>query len=116
MSSLQVLALESNKFCTALPPNIGDALPNLQWLVLNHNLFEGYIPASLGNISGLEGLDLENNNFNGEIPSSFGKLRNLYHLNLEENQLEASNSHQSWEFFHALTNCSLLQVLSLAAN
>ncbi|TVU29235.1 hypothetical protein EJB05_20793, partial [Eragrostis curvula] len=78
-------------------------------------MFEGHIPASLGNALGLEVIDLTNNNFIGQIPSSFGKLSRLYSLLLEGNMLEARDS-EGWEFFHALVNCSLLKELSLANN
>jgi Leucine-rich repeat (LRR) protein len=112
-NSLQVLGLESNRLSNELPPNIGDGLPNLQELYLNNNTFQGQIPTSLGNVSGLGRLELGTNNLNGEITSSLGKLLNLYNLNLQQNNLEAS---QSWEFFNALTNCTRLEILSLAEN
>ncbi|XP_062219650.1 putative receptor-like protein kinase At3g47110 isoform X2 [Phragmites australis] len=98
-----------------LPSNIGDALPNLRLLYLGMNYFEGYIPASLGNPSGLEQIDLSSNYFTGQIPSSFGKLLQLYYLNLEANELEARDS-EGWEFFHGLANCSFLNELSLSNN
>jgi Leucine-rich repeat (LRR) protein len=113
--SLQVLGLEMNKLGSTLPPNIGDDLPYLQRIFLNRNIFQGNIPASLGNVSGLERLDLENNKFTGQIPTSFGKLKTLYELNLERNNLEATDA-QSWEFLNALTNCSGLEVLALDGN
>uniref|UniRef100_A0A8I6YHL5 non-specific serine/threonine protein kinase n=1 Tax=Hordeum vulgare subsp. vulgare TaxID=112509 RepID=A0A8I6YHL5_HORVV len=113
--SLQILGLESNMLSNKLPSNIGDDLPNLQVLYLNHNMFEGQIPASLGNALGLERLELGTNYLTGEITSSLGKLSNLYYLNLQQNNLEAVDK-QSWEFFNGLTNCTSLEVLSLAGN
>lgn len=98
-----------------LPSNFGNALPTLQILYLGNNMFEGYIPSSLGNASGLIDLDLSFNKFTGQIPSIFGSLSGLSILNLEENMLEASDS-AGWEFFDALTNCSSLEVLSVANN
>lgn len=49
----------------ALSPNISDVLPNLQFLSLARNMFEGHIPTSLINASGLWLIDLTNNNFYG---------------------------------------------------
>lgn len=114
-NSLKLLGLGLNKLGGSLPSNIGKDLPNLQALQLNRNMFEGPIPASLSNASSLKRIELGNNNFSGEIPSSLGKLPKLYYLNLEGNMLEARDR-QSWEFFSALTNCSLLSILSIAKN
>uniref|UniRef100_A0A0E0K2E7 non-specific serine/threonine protein kinase n=1 Tax=Oryza punctata TaxID=4537 RepID=A0A0E0K2E7_ORYPU len=47
LSSLEILGLEFNMLGKALPPNMGDALSNLQLLNLGNNMFEGRIPASL---------------------------------------------------------------------
>ncbi|TVU29215.1 hypothetical protein EJB05_20773, partial [Eragrostis curvula] len=115
VSSLQALGLEFNRLGKVLPRNIGDEFPNLQQLGLNGNMFDGNIPASLGNISQLGNLSLDRNNFIGSVPSSLGRLSSLAYLNLEDNNLEARDI-QSWEFLHALRNCTLLGTLSLAKN
>ncbi|CAO2039658.1 unnamed protein product [Urochloa humidicola] len=99
----------------ALPSNIGDAFPNLQNLFVGGNTFQGQIPASLGNASGLGQIDLSLNGFSGQIPSSFGRMGALYYLNLELNKLEARDD-EGWEFFHALANCTRLQGISVANN
>jgi Leucine-rich repeat (LRR) protein len=49
ISSLQYLYLHMNFLGKELPPNIGEILPNLIELTLESNMFEGPIPASLGN-------------------------------------------------------------------
>ncbi|KAM3242246.1 hypothetical protein ACQJBY_054742 [Aegilops geniculata] len=113
--SLQILGLEFNMLSNALPPNIGDRLPSLIQLNLAGNLFEGNIPASLGNAQGLKLIDLSNNSFTGTIPTSFGKLSNLTTLNLENNQLETRDN-RDWEFVNALRNCRSLKRLSLSLN
>uniref|UniRef100_A0A0D3FM82 Receptor kinase-like protein Xa21 n=1 Tax=Oryza barthii TaxID=65489 RepID=A0A0D3FM82_9ORYZ len=115
LSALRILDLDTNMLNKTLPPNMGDLLPNLQKLNLAGNMFEGQIPDSLGNASGLDWIGLSENKFSGKVPSSFGKLSKLYSLNLGHNMLEARDS-QSWAFLNALTNCSLLQVLSLVQN
>ncbi|KAL5211220.1 hypothetical protein ABZP36_022067 [Zizania latifolia] len=115
MSRLQVLTVDFNKLGKALPSNIGIALPRLQKLYMAGNTFEGQIPASLGNASGLQFIDLPDNSFTGQLPADWGKLSSLTTLNFEKNMLEAGDV-QIWKFFHALRNCSSLRVLSLAQN
>uniref|UniRef100_A0A0D9VIB7 Receptor kinase-like protein Xa21 n=1 Tax=Leersia perrieri TaxID=77586 RepID=A0A0D9VIB7_9ORYZ len=115
LSSLQRLTLELNLLGGSLPSNIGYAFPNIQQFYLGGNKFEGHIPTSLGNASLLKLIDLSNNTFSGQIPSSFGKLRNLIILNLEKNSLEANES-QSWDFVTAITNCTNLEIFSVASN
>ena len=98
-----------------LLPNIGDALPNLRLLTLEDNKFYGHIPASIGNSSKIEYIDLALNNISGPVPRSFGKLSKLSYLFLEGNMIEASND-ESWEFLHAMGNCTLLRLVSLWDN
>lgn len=114
-SSLTTLDLGINMLGKSLPSNFGDTLPSLLYLVLNYNNFEGHIPASIGNISGLDTLDLSSNNFIGQVPSSLGRLGMLTFLNLQTNMLEAKDI-ESWEFIGALSNCSFLQALGLREN
>lgn len=109
------LGLEENMLDQVLPPNIGYALPSLQLISLYSNKFEGQIPTSIGNASGLQLMDFSANNFTGQIPSSIGRLSKLSRLNLERNQLEASDN-QGWEFLYLLTNSTSLTVFSLAKN
>jgi Leucine-rich repeat (LRR) protein len=114
-SYLTTLDLGINMLGKTLPSNFGETLPSLVYLALNHNNFEGHIPASLGNISGLKSLELSFNNFIGQVPSSLGRLGILNFLNLQKNKLEAKNI-ESWEFIGALSNCSSLQTLGLGDN
>jgi len=95
-----------------LPSTIGNTLPRLYGLGLNNNMFQGQIPASLGNASNLQIIDFTFNNVSGYVPSSLGNLLSLQYLKLEQNKLEANGS-QGWEFLDALGNCTDLQLLSL---
>lgn len=115
LTLLRELDLDSNELGGTLPSDMGDTLPNLETLELGGNMIEGHVPASLGNASRLSTINMPVNNFTGHVPSSFGKLQKLYSLNLERNQLKA-NDDQSWEFLAALSNCSLLDMLSLYGN
>jgi Leucine-rich repeat (LRR) protein len=115
MPTLKRLDLGSNLLGGKLPPNIGDTFPNLGYLSLSFNNFEGQIPSSLGNAQSLELLDLSSNNFTGQVPRSFSRLSQLNKLNLQDNMLETANN-QSWEFLYGLRNCRNLSLLSLAGN
>ncbi|XP_066332041.1 LRR receptor-like serine/threonine-protein kinase EFR [Miscanthus floridulus] len=114
-SSLRGLDLSNNMIGNTLPSDIGDMLPNIVFLFLCSNSFEGKIPASLGNISGLQELDLLFNNFTGQVPSSLGKHGMLTSLSLLGNNLVGNDS-QSWQFIDTLSNCSFLQSLILSQN
>jgi len=114
-SFLQILDVNTNFLHMALPDTIGNTLPSLVALGLHYNMFQGQIPASLGNASSLTTLEFTSNNFSGYVPSSLGKLSSLKYLKLEQNKLEANDS-KGWEFLDALGNCTDLQLLSLYDN
>lgn len=82
---------------------------------MGRNLLEGAIPATLSNISTLQMLAIDNNTLTGSIPPSFGKLRNLLYLALRYNSL-GSHSSGDVEFLGGLTNCTQLEVLTVAGN
>ncbi|CAL4891129.1 unnamed protein product [Urochloa decumbens] len=116
ISTLISLGLEGQKHLSGeVPPDLGSSLPNLQWLQLGGNYFQGLIPPSLNNASNLYDIDLSANNFTGVVPSTLSKLTQLSTLNLELNRLQA-RSKQDWEFLSNLANCTKLQVISLAFN
>uniref|UniRef100_A0ACD5UCE9 Uncharacterized protein n=1 Tax=Avena sativa TaxID=4498 RepID=A0ACD5UCE9_AVESA len=116
LSLLNQIALELNMLVGSLPSSIGDGLPNLQRLFLGGNMLEGLIPDSLGNASELQHISLSyNHGFRGQIPPSLGKLWKLNTLGLDGNSLETNDS-RGWEFLDALSNCTLLEMLSLYGN
>lgn len=114
-SALLILNLNSNFLRMELPSNIGDTLPFVRALDLRYNMFEGQIPASLGNASVLSVLYLSHNNFTDQIPSSLGNCRSMTDLKLDNNKLEAEDN-GGWKFLDALSNCRSLQFLSLGNN
>ncbi|PWA35589.1 Concanavalin A-like lectin/glucanase, subgroup [Artemisia annua] len=57
----------------------------LYFLRLSSNSISGYLPSSIGNLSGLTTLDVSNNQFTGTIPERIGRLENLRRLELKEN-------------------------------
>jgi Leucine-rich repeat (LRR) protein len=114
-SSLEILDVNTNFLLMELPSTIGNTLPRLSGLGLRYNMFQGQIPASLGNASYLSVILLTSNNFTGQVPSSLGNLSLLQYLNLDGNKLETSDS-KSWEFLDALGKCRVLKSLTLADN
>ena len=83
---------------------------NLQFIALDENLIEGWLPDSFGNLSSsLEKLYLGGNRINGQIPLSIGSLTSLTLLNMNYNQLCGSIQSE-------IGRLSQLTVLGLAGN
>ncbi|CAN6812553.1 unnamed protein product [Brassica oleracea] len=114
-TSLQYCSISDNYFTGPLRPDLGELLPNLLELNMGRNLLKGAIPATLSNISTLQMLAIDNNTLTGSIPPSFGKLRHLRYLALRYNSL-GSHSFGDVEFLGGLTNCTQLEVLTVAGN
>ncbi|XP_047085414.1 putative receptor-like protein kinase At3g47110 [Lolium rigidum] len=115
LTSLIGLGLNTNMLGGELPPDLGNSLPNLQILSFAQNFFHGKIPHSFVNMSNVQVFDISTNNFTGVVPSSIGRLSKLVEFNIQMNKLQASHK-QEWEFMISLSNCTELQVLSLASN
>jgi len=114
MSSLIELSLVLNNFTGYLPSNMFHNFPSLIVFEIGANQFSGPIPISITNASALLLVDLGQNNLVGQVPS-LGKLHDLNWLNMEENKL-GNNSTMDLEFLKYLTNCSKLELLSIADN
>ncbi|XP_058082797.1 receptor-like protein EIX1 [Magnolia sinica] len=133
LSSLLFLDLSNNMFNGNLPENLGDRMPELNFLSLSQNQIEGGIPLSVCKMKYLVVLDLSqnqlssriprcwhdsmiimvmnlaNNNLSGEIPGSMGSLLFLKSLHLRNNNL-------SGEVPSSLKNCTSLVSLDLSGN
>ncbi|XP_075521070.1 uncharacterized protein LOC142554270 [Primulina tabacum] len=92
LSRLTVVAIWSNYF-------VGDIsfissltnCTNLSVLLIGNNLFTGFLPISIANLSGkISKIDLSHNKIRGNISSDIRKLYNLTRLNLSSNYLEGS--------------------------
>ncbi|KAM5552443.1 hypothetical protein ABKV19_027004 [Rosa sericea] len=91
LRSLQHLDLSFNSFWGSVPEFIISNLSSsLKTLDLRNNIFNGFIPQSLGKLSQLVSLDLSYNIFNGSIPQSLGKLSQLVSLDLSYNSWEGN--------------------------
>ncbi|XP_011046863.1 PREDICTED: receptor-like protein 12 [Populus euphratica] len=78
--------LSSNNFEGEIPESIGQ-LTGLHVLNLSHNDLTGQIPSSVGNLSQMESLDLSFNHLSGVIPQQLASLSFLSVLNLSYNRL-----------------------------
>ena len=99
---------ERNRLTGTIPATLGN-LAGLESLLLNRNQLTGAIPAQLGSLSNLQVLSLWENQFTGTIPVSLGNLPNLEQLYLSQNQLTGAIPTQ-------LGNLSNLQELYLGEN
>ena len=86
-SSLQELHVSFNLHQSSIPESLADSFPNLKYLDLSDNRLTGPLPASIGNMSGLEVLNVSyNSDLYGTLPSALGNLHNLTELLLHGNK------------------------------
>ncbi|GLT60112.1 hypothetical protein SLA2020_328930 [Shorea laevis] len=74
---METLDLGENKFSGNVPAWIGEKMPSLLVLSLKSNLFTGYIPTQLCDLSSLHILDLAKNNLSGPVPHCIGNLSGM---------------------------------------
>ncbi|RWR80221.1 putative LRR receptor-like serine/threonine-protein kinase [Cinnamomum micranthum f. kanehirae] len=115
LSSMAIFSVVQNQLHGCLPVDLGITLPNIIRFYVGGNRFTGPIPTSLNNASRLEWLELSANRFTGPIPMNLGRLEGLRFLNLENNTL-GSGEVEDMGFLSSLTNCSLLETLSVSGN
>ncbi|ERN17830.1 hypothetical protein AMTR_s00047p00184850 [Amborella trichopoda] len=85
MSHLKFLN-QANRFSSSIPKNIGQVMPNLQWLNVPNSGITGSIPNFIGDFVNLSVVDLVGNKLMGPIPT-MGNLMDLQYLNLSNNTL-----------------------------
>ncbi|TKK65694.1 T9SS type A sorting domain-containing protein [Ilyomonas limi] len=78
-------------------------------LYLSYNNLNGIIPASIGNLTQLDGLYIEYCELHGAIPAEIGNLTQLTNLWLEGNQLSGAIPAE-------IGNCTKLEVLYIPEN
>ncbi|XP_050289283.1 receptor-like protein 9a isoform X9 [Quercus robur] len=111
LNSTYVIDVSNNQLNGKLQRNIGEILPNIQYLQLFNNSFTGSLPSSFGNMSLLDTLDVSLNNFSGEVPKDlFVGCSSLSILVLSNNYFDG---HLDWV---PLFNLSGLYILNINHN
>ncbi|KAF6150554.1 hypothetical protein GIB67_030355 [Kingdonia uniflora] len=87
-SLLKKLHLGSNLFEGRLPASIGNLSQSLYYFNLLDNRITGELPEEIGKLSSLVRLTFLSNNLSGKIPTTIGKLVLLQTLELGMNKLE----------------------------
>ncbi|CAA7026321.1 unnamed protein product [Microthlaspi erraticum] len=86
---LQVLDISSNMIDDSIKEDIGIVFPNLRYMNLSSNHFQGTIPSSIGEMESLQVLDMSSNGLYGELPTTFlGGCYSLKVLKLSNNRLQ----------------------------
>ncbi|PON51895.1 LRR domain containing protein [Parasponia andersonii] len=91
-----------------LVPELGN-LTNLQYLEVNENQINGFIPREIGKLGKLISFGLEKNDLSGAIPDSFEKLNSLRFLRVSNNRLSGSIP-------PTLGNLTSLEIINLNSN
>ncbi|GLJ16878.1 hypothetical protein SUGI_0291140 [Cryptomeria japonica] len=112
---LEVLDINDNNISGEIPGEFFSKTTNLMELYLAINQLTSGLPVSLFNCSQLEQLEVSGNRLSGIVPTELGKLYRLIWLNLGYNQF-TSGSKSTLSILTALTNCSLLEFITLSGN
>ena len=108
LNSTYVIDVSNNQLNGKLQRNIGEILPNIQYLQLSNNSFTGSLPSSFGNMSLLGALDVSLNNFSGEVPKDlFVGCSMLMALVLSNNYFDG---HLDWVPLSNLTRLFILKI------
>lgn len=90
VGTLVSLRLSDNLFSGTLNPKLGDNCGDLVTLELDHNHFDGLLPASYRHCVALTKLNINDNNVQGTLPPEFSDLVNLQQLDLSSNALNGT--------------------------
>ncbi|GKD01513.1 kinase-like domain-containing protein [Tanacetum coccineum] len=85
LSLLVNFSVAVNHLTGSLPSEIGNQLPNLEWLQLWGNELIGVLPSSISNCSKLRRLEMGNNCFSGKLTIDFSKLQDINEIYLSNN-------------------------------
>lgn len=77
LSTLQTVAMPDNRLTGTVPTGIMQKNPNLGFVDLGGNQFEGTLPTSVAVASKLSDLQLNANLLTGTIPAEIGQLAQL---------------------------------------
>ncbi|XP_057969375.1 cuscuta receptor 1-like [Malania oleifera] len=125
--------VSDNKLVGEIQSNIGEMLPQTRRLNISKNAFEGRVPSSISNMSGIGLLDMSFNNFSGEVPKELlaactrleflDLSHNMFHGHIFSNHFNMSSlnlmrldyNHFSGTLCY-LTDLYVLRVLDISNN
>ncbi|GJY16014.1 leucine-rich repeat protein [Tanacetum coccineum] len=113
LSLLVNFSVAVNHLTGSLPSEIGNKLPNLEWLQLWGNKLTGVLPPSISNCSKLGRLEMGNNSFSGKLTIDFSELREIKFILLQNINLHGRGEADDMRFINSLENCTRLVSLSL---
>ncbi|GJR35811.1 kinase-like domain-containing protein [Tanacetum coccineum] len=113
LSLLVNISLAENHLTGSLPSEIGNQLPNLEWLQLWGNELTGVLPPSLSNCSKLKYLEMSSNNFSAKLTIDFSKLSDINRIFLQYNNFHGRGEADDLRFIDSLKNCTKLEWLDL---
>ncbi|CBI38976.3 unnamed protein product, partial [Vitis vinifera] len=106
---IKLLDISHNKLDGQLQENVPNMIPNIMYLNLSNNGFEGILPSSIAEMSSLWALDLSTNSFSGEVPKQLLATKDLWILKLSNNKFHG-------EIFSRDFNLTGLRYLYLGNN
>ncbi|KAJ9693012.1 hypothetical protein PVL29_011927 [Vitis rotundifolia] len=111
LTSLEYIDLSYNQFEVGWTTsrNVGHMIPDMKYLNLSNNGFEGILPSSIAEMSYLRALDLFANNFSGKVPKQLLATKYLHILKLSNNKFHG-------EIFSRDFNLTQLDILYLDNN
>ncbi|GJS89020.1 kinase-like domain-containing protein [Tanacetum coccineum] len=113
LSLLVYFSLPGNHLTGSLPSEIGNQLPNLEFLQLYRNKLTGVLPPSISNCSKLGYFELSHNNFSGKLTIDFSKLRDINIVRLQNNNFHERGEADDMRFIDSFKNYTRLVKLEL---
>nr|GEX33746.1 protein kinase-like domain-containing protein [Tanacetum cinerariifolium] len=102
LSLLVRFSLADNHLTGSLPSEIGNQLPNLEFLQLRDNELTGVLPPSLSNCSKLGFFEMSSNNFSGKLTIDFSKLIDIYRIYILNNNFHGRGEADDMKFIDSL--------------
>nr|GEU61200.1 leucine-rich repeat protein [Tanacetum cinerariifolium] len=113
LSLLVNFSLPGNHLTGSLPLEIGNQLPNIEYIQLRDNKLTGVVAPSISNCSKLRHLEISNNSLSGKLTIDFSKLRYINDIYLGSNNFHGRGEADDMRFIDSLKNCTRLVYLYL---
>ncbi|GJR46896.1 leucine-rich repeat protein [Tanacetum coccineum] len=113
LSHLVNFSLPGNHLTGSLPLEIGNQLPNIEYIQLRDNKLTGVVAPSISNCSKLRHLEISNNSLSGKLTIDFSKLGYINDIYLGSNNFHGRGEADDMRFIDSLKNCTRLVYLYL---